>query len=241
VTDGPETDQPIVDTHVHLALDELMTMAGRPHGTADYGADAGAVGVGTACVLAMAPSDDHDRTVFQNNLVLNAEIDGIRTVPFCSVHPADGSWALQEIDRISGAGARGLKLHPNTQQFDVADPAVVEVVKHAGELGLVVLFDAFSLRDPAQIGKFVDLAIVCPDTDIILAHLGGPKFPEMMAFAVLAEYPWWQSRVWFDISWTVPTYASSPFAEQLLWVCRKLGADRLYLEATTRSCRSRPR
>jgi len=175
----------------------------------------------------MAPSNDHDRTVFQNNLVVNAEVDGIRTVPFCSVHPSDGGWALQEIDRIAGAGARGLKLHPNTQQFDVADDAVAEIVRHAGELGLVVLFDAFSLRDPAQVGKFVDLAIACPDTDIILAHLAGPRFPEMMTFAVLAQYPWWQRRVWFDISWTVPTYAGSPFAEQLLWVCRQLGPDRL--------------
>src|SRR5207342_2918337 len=44
-----------------------------------------------------------------------------RAYPMGSVHPADGEDALTEIDRVAEAGARGLKLHPHTQAFDVAE------------------------------------------------------------------------------------------------------------------------
>jgi hypothetical protein len=44
----------------------------------------------------------------------------------------------------AAAGCTWLKLHPNTQAFDVADPAVHEVVARATEHGLPVLFDAYS-------------------------------------------------------------------------------------------------
>ena len=37
---------------------------------------------------------------------------------------------------MAAAGAAWLKLHPNTQRFDVADPAVATVVRKAAEHGL---------------------------------------------------------------------------------------------------------
>ncbi len=47
----------------------------------------------------------------------------------CSVHPYDGDAALDELERVETAGgARGVKLHPNTQDFDVADERVAAVV-----------------------------------------------------------------------------------------------------------------
>lgn len=218
---------PVVDVHAHVSFDEHLVLADRPHGAAEYAAAARAERVEAAVLLAVAPQGEPARTRGLNDLVLEAEVDGVTVLPFCSVHPLDGDGALAELDRVVAAGARGVKLHPNMQRFDVADPAVQRVVARAGRLGLPVLFDAYAPSDPAQLYKFVELAVACQDTDIVLAHLGGPKFAEMMMFHVLRTYPWWSDRLWFDLSWTVPTFSDGPYREQLLWVCRKLGTDRL--------------
>ena len=218
---------PVVDVHAHVSFGPDLVLAERPHGLAEYAAAAREARVEAAVLLAVAPQGAPDVTRRLNDLVLAARVDGVTVLPFCSVHPLDGAAALAELDRVAAAGARGVKLQPNTQGFDVAAPGVREVVVRAGRLGLPVLFDAYAPSDPAQLYKFVELAVACQDTDIVLAHLGGPKFAEMMMFHVLRTYPWWSDRLWFDLSWTVPTFAGSPFAEQLLWVCRQLGTDRL--------------
>jgi predicted TIM-barrel fold metal-dependent hydrolase len=92
---------------------------------------------------AVARPNSLRRTRARNDDLLQlAEDSGDFFYPVCSVHPADGRAALDEIDRVATGGAAWLKLHPNTQQFDVADPTVARVVKKAAENGLPVLFDA---------------------------------------------------------------------------------------------------
>jgi hypothetical protein len=135
--------------------------------------------------------------------------------------------ALREIDRVAAAGAAWLKLHPNTQRFDVADPAVTRAVRLAAENRLPVLFDAYSPWDANQPGKFVNLATEVPESRLILAHAHGPGFPQLLVYDVLARYPWWRRNVWTDISVTGPLLAGGPFAEQFTWVLRKFGADRV--------------
>jgi hypothetical protein len=147
--------------------------------------------------------------------------------PVCSVHPADGAAATEEIDRVAAAGARWLKLHPNTQRFDVADPAVETIVRNAAKRDLPVLFDAYSPWDANQPGKFVNLAMAVPEARLILAHAHGPGFPQLLVYDILARYPWWQRNVWIDISATGPLLAGGPFADQFTWVLRKVGIDRV--------------
>ena len=135
--------------------------------------------------------------------------------------------AIEELDRVAAAGAAWLKLHPNTQEFDVADPAVAPVVRKAAECGLPVLFDAYSPWDANQPGKFVNLAMAVPESRLILAHAHGPGFPQLLIYDILARYPWWGRNVWIDISATGPMLAGSPFADQFAWVLRKIGVDRV--------------
>ncbi len=134
---------------------------------------------------------------------------------------------LDELERVAAAGARGLKLHPNTQDFDVADGRVAALVGKAGELDLPVLFDAYSPFDADQPGKFVKLAMEAKESKIILAHMHGPRFLELLVYQNLALYPWWAANVWHDVSWAAATWADSPYAEQFSWVCRQVGVDRL--------------
>jgi uncharacterized protein len=209
-------------------LDAESQIVAVPHPPAAYRASVDGSKVSRAAALTIDHGGDLDRTRAHNNAVIKLAHDSGRFFfPVCSVHPADGPAALEEIDRVAAAGAAWLKLHPNTQRFDVADPAVVQVVSKATERGLPVLFDAYSPWDANQPGKFANLAMAVPGSRLILAHAHGPGFPQLLFYDVLARYPWWERNVWIDISVTGAMLAGGPFADQFTWVLRKVGVDRV--------------
>jgi hypothetical protein len=219
---------PVIDAHTHPMLDPESQIVAVPHPPEAYRALVDGSQVSRAAAITIAHHGDLDRTCARNNAVIKLAQDSDRFFfPVCSVHPADGPAALEEIDRVAAAGAAWLKLHPNTQAFDVADPAVAKVVSKATERGLPVLFDAYSPWDANQPGKFVNLAMAVPESRLILAHAHGPGFPQLLVYDILARYPRWGRNVWIDISVTGEMLAGSPFAEQLAWVLRKVGIDRV--------------
>lgn len=181
-----------------------------------------------AAALTIANKGDVSRTRARNDALLKlAENSDGFFFPVCSVHPGDGLSALREIDRVAAAGAAWLKLHPRRQRFDVADLAVLSVVRKATEHGLPVLFDAYSPWDANQPGDFANLAMTVPESKLILAHAHGPNFPQLLVYDILARYPDWHRNVWIDISIAGPLLADSPFADQFTWVLRKVGTDRV--------------
>ena len=219
---------PVIDAHAHLQLDEQMQMSGQLHQVDDYLRVAANIDLRAIGVLVMAPPDDLDRTRKQNDLVLKLSATGSGPwYAMCSVHPYDGDAALGELERVAAAGARGVKLHPNTQDFDVADKRVAAVVAKAGELNLPILFDAYSPFDANQPGKIVRLAMVARQSKIILAHMHGPRLLELLVYENLPRYPWWPANVWHDLSWAAATWAGSPYGEQFSWVCRRVGIERV--------------
>ncbi len=218
---------PILDLHAHLSLRPDMQIGEEFHGLIEYHESVGKYNVHAYGALAMAPRDDAPTMRKRNDAVLELH-DTISTVlPLCSVHPADGQPALEELERVSAAGAVGVKLHPNTQGFDVADPGVLEVVRRAGQLQLPVLFDAYAPADPAQPGKFLELAIQAPEAQVIMAHALGPRFQELAFLPILERYPFWKRNLWMDLSAAAVMWADSPYREHFLWVCRQFGTDRL--------------
>ena len=64
--------------------------------------------------------------------------------PVCSVHPYDGDTAVSELRRLKELGVKVIKLHPISQEFDIEDTRVSKVVREAGDLGIVVLIDAYT-------------------------------------------------------------------------------------------------
>ncbi len=203
-------------------------MGTRPHSPRDYLGTLGDLDVRFVAALVMAPRGALPRTRSLNDGILSLarETRG-RFFPLCSVHPGDGPSARKEIHRVAREGAKGLKLHPNTQAFDVADPQVRAVVREAAGLGLPVLFDAYSPFDADQPGKFVRLAMEVPEARLVLAHAHGPKFAELLVYDILARYPWWKRNVWVDLSATASLLSGGPLADGFGWVLRKVGADRL--------------
>jgi uncharacterized protein len=218
----------IIDAHTHPMLDPDESIVAAPHPPEAYRCLVNGSRVARAAAITIAWPNNPGRTRARNDSLLQlAEDSGGFFYPVCSVHPGDGGAALVEVDRVAAGGAAWLKLHPNTQQFDVADPAVTDVVKKATENGLPVLFDAYSPWDANQPGKFVNLAMAVPDAKLILAHAHGPGFSQLLVYDIVGRYPWWQRNVWIDISVTGPMLAGGPFAEQFTWVLRKVGTDRI--------------
>lgn len=217
----------VIDMHTHVVWGDEAAQAGWPDGPDELLRLADESSVSQVAAIVMAQPGEVPKTAERNDMVLAAGHADERLLPVCSVHPFGGEDALSEIGRVAESGARMLKLHPNTQRFDVADARVADVVAKAGDVGLPVLFDAYSPFDPAQVGKFVELAMRVPTADLVLAHMNGPGFPQMLVFETLAMYPWWRRRVWFDLSATVTMLAGGPFAEQFAWVIRKIGVDRV--------------
>lgn len=216
---------PVVDPHVHLDLGLDNRVGDSPQTLSDYEAVVASLDLRASGVLVMAPPD-LDRTRHLNDAALAlAEQPG--WFALCSAHPHDGEAALAEVDRVAAAGARGLKLHPNSQGFDPAHDGVSAIVARAGELGLPVLFDGFSPTDPAQSGKFMNLAQDNPQTQIIIAHAHFMKFNELLIYPILERYPEFARNVWLDLSATLMFFAKSPYQEQLEWVLRQVGVDRL--------------
>jgi predicted TIM-barrel fold metal-dependent hydrolase len=219
---------PFIDAHTHPMLDTESQIVSVPHPPEAYRELVRGSQVRRAAALTIAPHGDLERTRARNDAVLQLARDsGGFFFPACSVHPGDGGAALDELDRVAAAGAVWLKLHPNTQRLDVAEPAVAAVVQRAAQHDLPVLFDAYSLWDANQPGKFANLASQIPEARLILAHAHGPGFPQLLLYDILARYPDWRRNVWVDISVTGPMLAGGPFAEQFAWVLRKFGVDRV--------------
>jgi hypothetical protein len=219
---------PLIDAHTHPMLDPQGQIVSVPHPPEAYRELVRGSQVRRAAAITIAHRGDLERTRTRNDALLRLAADsGGFFYPACSVHPADGTAAHEEIDRVAAAGAVWLKLHPNTQRFDVADPAVADVVRKAAKHDLPVLFDAYSPWDANQPGKFADLAAAVPEARLILAHAHGPGFPQLLFYDILSRYPGWRRNVWIDISVTGPMLAGGPFAEQFAWVLRKVGVDRV--------------
>ena len=228
VAESPSYEGPILDPHIHVFFDEEVAAGvhkSNPVNPAGVEAllDDSRIQAG----LMVMATGSLEQAVEDNDRVIEfaAKIPGSFAIG--SVNPNHGDAAVTELDRMVKAGVRWLKLHPNSQRFDVAAPTVAKIVKRSGELGVPVTFDASLLLDADQIGKFIRLAIANPSADIVLAHMGGPRFDELSFLKALEMYPWWKRNIWLDISFTVPLYAGSPRKESLVWTLRTVGIDRV--------------
>lgn len=79
-----------------------------------------------------------------------------------------------EMDDIQARGLRGIKLHPDFQEFMIDDPKMLDVYREAHRRGLPVLFHTGDSRtefsSPHRLMNVIDKL---PDFTCIAAHLGG--------------------------------------------------------------------
>ncbi|MGS1077879.1 amidohydrolase family protein [Pseudoxanthomonas beigongshangi] len=152
-----------------------------------------------------------------------------RMTAVVTVHPYDGQAALAELERVAKQGAKVLKIHPHTQQFQTEDPRVLTLVQRAGELGLIVLIDNASIL-PGDSEKMFNLALQAPGTRLIFAHMGGTNFRfwNMLKAARTTE-GLLGDNIFFDVSAIVPLVADSPVEQEFVWTMRNVGIDHILL------------
>jgi predicted TIM-barrel fold metal-dependent hydrolase len=101
-------------------------------------------------------------------------------IPFGTFHPDDPNWRT-EIHRLKAAGIKGIKLHPEFQGIDLADPALTAFFEevaadfvlmiHVGDPKII----PNNLSTPKKIRQILQNF---PKLRIIAAHLGGLYFWE---------------------------------------------------------------
>jgi uncharacterized protein len=126
-----------------------------------------------------------------------------RLVPFCRVDPRDD--AAGEARRCVEAGARGIKLHPRAERFELNDPDLDPVFALSHERRLPVLIHAG--RGIPTIGRdALTLAKRFPSARLILAH------------GAICDLNWiWreardQPNLFFDTAWWHSTDLAALFA-----------------------------
>ena len=109
-----------------------------------------------------------------------AEIQDGSIISFGSIHPYFPDWK-EEVKWLAGSGIKGVKFHPEYQDFYVDDLKVYPIYEALLEAGLIVLFHAgvdlgFSYPyhcTPSRLAKVHDSF---PGLRIIAAHMGGYRY-----------------------------------------------------------------
>jgi len=177
----------IIDFHAHC-FPEAVAAAAMPKLAAHGGVREPAFDGTAAGLLATMDSAGIDCCVVANiatNPRQQRSVNGFaisllenpRFIPFGSVHP-DSPGALDELRRLRAAGIRGIKLHPDYQDFFPDEPRMFPIYREAARLGLITLFHAgvdiglcYPVRSTPE-----RLARALPQFDgapVVAAHFGG--------------------------------------------------------------------
>ena len=179
--------------------------------------------------ILIAQKGEPARTKEKNDELIALSRQNPKLLPICSVHPLDSNVAIQELKRLGKLGVKVIKLHPHTQKFDVTDEQVLKLCRQAGELGIVILMDNANIK-PGDSENLFDLAVKCPDTKFIFAHLGGLNFRfwNIIPLARTAK-GFYKDNIYFDVSAIVILIADSPLKEEFIWTLRNVGTNRILL------------
>lgn len=221
----------IIDFHVHTFTDSIAhraisTLADRS-GYTYYtdGTNADTVekfkiwGTTHGVVLPIATKATQQRTI--NNWA--AGIKDEHLIPFGSIYPfADDS--LDELSYISSLGLKGIKLHPDYQDFFLDDERLLPILSRCAQLGLIVVlhmgFDCYSpdIRHatPAAAAKLIDSV---PNLKLVLAHLGGYLHWDEVESSLVGK------NVYLDTAFICDDIS----AEQTVRIIKNHGADKILL------------
>lgn len=151
-------------------------------------------GVDISVVLSIATNPKQQHNV--NTFAMEINRDD-RIVAFGSIHP-DAPDALEELERIKEAGLKGVKLHPEYQQFYVDDERMKPIYKKISQLGLITLFHAgqdIGFAPPYHcLPEHLLGALKWLDAPVVAAHWGGYCCGLDVLEKLCCE------QLWFDLS-----------------------------------------
>ena len=147
-----------------------------------------------------------------------------RLIGYARMDPWFDDECIRWLERaVNEIGIKGVKLHPAHYTIFPYGPLTVNLVRRAGELDLPVLFHCGDeiMCLPYQIDR---LAKQCPDSKIILAHIGG-FFSGEAALNVAKRRP----NVWVDT-------CEIPFPNMIRKAVDQLGAEKVLFGSDAPCC-----
>lgn len=176
----------IIDFHTHAFPDAIapraMTTLSRASGglkpqtegtVASLKEELKKDGVDMAVVLSIATNPNQQKKV--NDFAISVNEDPM-LFAFGSVHP-DAEDALEELERIHKAGLKGVKFHPEYQNFYADDEKMKPIYRKISQLGLITLFHAgHDLGFPPPFHAMPEHllgALKWLDAPVVAAHWGG--------------------------------------------------------------------
>lgn len=175
---------PILDAHCHIFPDRLaqkaadhigqfyhipMNLDGRVSTLLDVG---GAAGVTHFLVHSVATSPAQVRSI---NEFISTTVGTYphQMIGFGALHPASHHLE-QDLRQLISLGLKGIKLHPDIQQFDMDSPEALCLYQMAAAHGLPVLIHTgdyrYDFSHPRRLKRVLQLV---PNLVVIAAHLGG--------------------------------------------------------------------
>jgi len=178
----------IIDFHTHtfpekIAQRAIAGMQANSHAAAfsegtpaSLSASMKAAGIAHSVVLPVATNPAKLTSMNDASIALNGR-DGI--FHFGAVHPLAEDWEA-ELKRITEAGLKGIKIHPQYQGVDIDDIRYLHILGKAAELGLITVMHAGSeIAYPDQIRCSPEMTARAlkqlGSIPIVLAHMGGWK------------------------------------------------------------------
>ena len=220
----------IIDTHTHIYPDAIALRAAQSTGefydipmampgtlgTLLQRGDQAGVSRFLVHSVAVTPSRVH--SVNDYLMRVSAEHPD-KLIGFGSMHPGYED-VPGELDRIKAGGLRGVKVHPDIQQFLLDDPASVAMFRALADRGMPALVHVGDTRypysHPARMARVLDEV---PHLKVICAHFGGwSMWTE--GWQALAGRP----NVWVDTSSSL--YAIAP--EEAAQLIARYGVDHVF-------------
>ena len=129
-------------------------------------------GIDKSVALSIATNANQQKNVNDFAISLKSE----KLIPFGSVFPFSDDWE-EELERLKENGIKGIKLHPDYQQFFVDDERLFPVYKKIEKLGFILVFHAgedFGFAPPYKATPDrLRKVVTSIETPVVCAHWGG--------------------------------------------------------------------
>ena len=172
-----------IDFHTHVYPDAIAAKAadsvrefydgeGNPtiHGTTKSLLELGSkAGVDRFVILPVALRPDRARHI--NDFILEQVEQQPRFIGFGTIHAAMEN-IIDEVDYIREKGLHGIKMHPDSQVFNIDDPRLLPVYEHIqGKLPVMLHMGdkRYDYSHPARLRRVLELF---PRLQVIAAHFG---------------------------------------------------------------------
>lgn len=175
----------VIDTHTHIfppalavkAADNVINyykLTREGDGTADALLEGGMDFENIRFVISSAAIKPSN-VINGNNFLLESARNESKFIPLCSFHPdMDYNEGLKELERVKNEGAKGIKLHPDFQNFPIDRENIFPFYEACAALKLPILFhvgdENSDISSPTRLYKVINRL---PDLIVIAAHLCG--------------------------------------------------------------------